>query len=440
MAKNIVFVLFIMVTLISTGCKRNAPSSPSVIPAATFTCTRTLIDTPSITETYTATSSITQTYTITVTFSITMTSTITKTRTISPTRTVTPLPTFTCTVTPTKTPDLHTYNLLPESVVLKSIREDSAGGFVLCGDSYLARLHPSGVMDWEILHAVYEAFSMIIDTDGNYVTAGYGDFGSKGYGSAVTKLESAATHGVIWKYAFGTNYLAHDTAYDIKKSNDGGFVITGTTNTWDDGRLYIRKLNSDGTNTGTWYHSWQIGDGNYSARGNSIIQATDGGYVAAGSSAAGGMVVKVDSEGNCVWAKTIPPLWEFNTVAETSDGYVLSNYKNVVKINKSSGEKVWLYTLNTDHDISNISITSNGEIGVFGYGGSPRYFFLSKLDEYGNMIWDKTYCGSLPYQVWDRGIMTCTNDNGFIMSGRVKYNSEVYTCIIKTDNNGELIW
>jgi hypothetical protein len=114
--------------------------------------------------------------------------------------------------------------------------------------------------------------------------------------------------------------------YDSKKTNDGGFIITGSADTNGHADLYLMKIDAD------YNKQWDIviGSDLFDA-GLSVIQTQDSGYVALGVADAvdgleGGdiFLVKIDAQGAEVWNRT---LWGADTqigwsVAETIDGYI----------------------------------------------------------------------------------------------------------------------
>ena len=65
-------------------------------------------------------------------------------------------------------------------------------------------------------------------------------------------------------------------------------------------------------------------------------------------------------------------------------------------------------------------------------------FWIIKTDSYGNRIWDKSYGGS--EDEWCYSVQQ-TNDGGYILVGStLSYGEEGDVWIIKTDNNGNVLW
>jgi hypothetical protein len=114
--------------------------------------------------------------------------------------------------------------------------------------------------------------------------------------------------GIVCYFAKTIGGSDFDVALSIIQSSDGGYAVAGETSSFGAGGfdIYVVKLDSEGNVQ--WAKT--IG-GSSNDAALSIIQSSDGGYVVAGftlSFGAGGFdiyVVKLDSEGNVQWAKTI---------------------------------------------------------------------------------------------------------------------------------------
>ncbi|MFZ8804522.1 MAG: MopE-related protein, partial [Candidatus Calescibacterium sp.] len=121
------------------------------------------------------------------------------------------------------------------------------------------------------------AYSIIQSSDGGYVVAGWtSSFGAGGLDIYVLKLDSGGN--VQWTKTIGGS--GDDVAYSIIQSSDGGYVVAGYTSSfgagwdWD---IYVVKLDSEGDVV--WTKT--IGGSSYDVA-TSIIQSSDGGYVVAG--------------------------------------------------------------------------------------------------------------------------------------------------------------
>jgi len=197
--------------------------------------------------------------------------------------------------------------------------------------------------------------------------------------------------------------------------------------------------------------------------GYSIIQTSDGGYIAAGRTASytygsdDFAIYRLDSSGNKVWFRHYGGTNSdiACSIQQTSDGgYVVAGQtlsytfgQNDFAIYKldSGGNKVWFKHYGGINDDSAYSIqqTSDGDYIVAGYTGSYTYggndFAIYKLDSSGNKVWFKHYGGSES----DYGYpIQQTSDGGYIVAGVTEsftYGSEDFA-IYKLDSSGNKVW
>lgn len=244
-----------------------------------------------------------------------------------------------------------------------------------------------------------------------------------------------------WQKSFGGS--GSDLLQSIKLTSDAGFILAGSSSSGkgiqkkeqsrgqDD--FWIIKLDAKGGEL------WQktIG-GNGQDRLTSIIQTNDGGYLLGGSSSSdksgekeedsrGNMdywIVKLDNEGKIKWEKTYggPQLDVLQSVEQTRDGgYILGGFSNsralgdktesnyglndywVIKTD-DKGDILWQKTLGGDKD-DQLNILVQTKDGMFVLGGSSNSgatnskskgskgtdFWVLKLDETGEIIWQETY-------------------------------------------------
>jgi uncharacterized delta-60 repeat protein len=298
-----------------------------------------------------------------------------------------------------------------------SIIQSSDGGYVVAGytnsfggsyDFYVVKLYSSGSVAWTKTiggSGDDQANSVVQSSDGSYVVAGYTtSFGAGGADMYVVKLGSGGN--VQWTKTIGGG--DDDFANSVIQSSDGGYVIAGYTQSFGAGGydMYVVKLDSNGNVV--WTKT--IGGSN-SDVANSIVQSSDGGYVVAGETLSFGAsgrdiyVVKLDSSGNIVWTKTIGGSWDdfANSVIQSSDGgYVIAGYTQ-------------------------------------SFGASWYDIYVVKLDSSGNVIWSKTIGGGdadVAYSIIQ------SSDGGYIVIGRTQSfgagGYDVY--VVKIDSSGNVLW
>ena len=141
-------------------------------------------------------------------------------------------------------------------------------------------------------------YSVQKTSDGGYTVAGYTrSFGAGGYDVYIVKTDSSGD--TIWTRTYGG--VGEDYGYSIQQTMDGGYIITGYTNSfgvgWDD--VYLIKTDSTGDTL--WTRTF---GGVYWDVAISIQQTTDGGYIVAGYAESFGAIdgdvclIKTDSNGN----------------------------------------------------------------------------------------------------------------------------------------------
>ncbi|WP_138504757.1 hypothetical protein [Spirosoma lacussanchae] len=181
----------------------------------------------------------------------------------------------------------------------------------------------------------YHTQTITVDSSGNYVVAGWvrseGNAGLGLYDVWIIKLDSDGN--LIWEKTFGGS--SNDLAKSVISLPEGGYVIAG----------YTASKDGDVTSTHNGFDCW---------------------------------IIKLDAYGNMLWQKTYGGSYDDRaiSVARTSDGkFVVAGY------------------------------TSSGDGDVTGYHGTvpPAYgntffglhdFWVLKISESGNLIWQKALGGS----------------------------------------------
>ena len=186
-----------------------------------------------------------------------------------------------------------------------------------------------------------------------------------------------------------------------------------------------------------------------------------------------GFVMKLDSNGNVIWDKTLN-FSQGTKVREIIDGYAVISctWQNsgdgdnmefsLAKLNEN-GEIIWEKHLggsNHDH-LYDFDVTSDGGFILGGhtlsYGVVNWDYLLMRVDSNGDEVWHKTFGqprGYDPNYIHDEAYgVRQTSDGGFIIVGgsgdEHSYSSsdhpsgpsdEWKVYIVKTDENGEKIW
>jgi hypothetical protein len=197
-----------------------------------------------------------------------------------------------------------------------SLDQTSDGGLIIAGvfgnnailyDLLVIKLSPGGTVEWRNAYKGYgddKPSSILQTSDGGYIIAGITDsYGAGGTDILVIKLSPDGS--VEWQKTYGGDLS--ESANCIFQTNDSGYIIAGSTNSFGAGQgdLLVLKLSYSGEID--WNRAYG-GSGTDAA--SSIQQTFDGGYVVVGrtnSFGAGGLdvwILKMNSEGNIDWQKT----------------------------------------------------------------------------------------------------------------------------------------
>jgi hypothetical protein len=164
---------------------------------------------------------------------------------------------------------------------------------------------------------------------------------------------------------------------------------------------------------------------------NSVIQTSDGGYAMVGASEfAAGTLIKTDSAGNLQWQKNLGIAVSLSQAIDST--YVLFCENCIIKTDAGGN-----FQSSVNFGLNGVRegiLTSDGYYVLVGEGGgdSGEYFaWLLKVDEHGNLLWNKTFTGGfIVYAV------TETSDRGFAVAGSWKNDF----WFAKIDSNGNLQW
>ena len=378
----------------------------------------------------------------------------------------------------------------------KCIIQTNDGGYILAGekthstdvfntdvsvDAYIVKLSKTGKTEWEkTLGGSQEDEANFIQqtTDSGYIMCGYSESGNrdvkreeKDRGNAwVVKLNKKGT--IEWQNILGFHKTGK--AFSIQQLADGGYIVAGNTNKEPDSTV----------------HEYQ----------DSIVSST-GLLLYANHNY--GMATKISATGNIVWQKLIGDTmsnYELFDVTNTDDnGLILAGMNRgffynrtndpnekvlIVKLNSAGDvlwKKVWGDTGNIHKSANHIKADKNGgfiisgkitykypdyhkyydttevmdlkgnivgfdykEIKTKRYDSIVNHDYIAKLDNDGNIIWQKILSVN-PGEDCNNSLQK-TNDGQFIIMGNKRSKNPktdatyLSPYLIKFNEKGKIIW
>ena len=300
----------------------------------------------------------------------------------------------------------------------ESVQQTTDGGYIITGTTksydagsqefYLIKTDALGNQEWYNTFGGIggeHAYSVQQTTDGGYIMVGTTySFGAGMFDVYLVKTDASGNQ--EWDNTFGGS--GFDYAYSVQQTMDGGYIMAGHTDSYGDGSEDAYLIKADASGNQTWYNTF---GGSGWDNAYTVRQATDGGYIVAGTTDSYGAgsenvyLIKTDASGNQTW---------YNTFGGISDEYAYS-----VKQTTDGG-----YIM-------------AGETSSYGAGSYD--FYLIKTDASGNQEWDKTFGGS-GYEAAYGAQQTM--DGGYIMAGTTDSFGaglrDVY--LLQTDASGNQEW
>jgi len=367
-----------------------------------------------------------------------------------------------------------------------SILQTNDGGYIVAGrsssididvssnygsyDFWVVKLNNIGAIEWQksLGGTNFDGATSIQQTnDGGYIVAGvsYSNDGqvSGNHGGCDFWVIKLTNIGIIeWQKSLaGSDY---DQANSIKQTNDGGYIVAGTSFSYDGDvsgnhgldDFWVVKLSSIGT------IEWQKNLGGTDGEAAfSIHETNDGGYMVAGASNSNDgdvsgnhgnsdlWVVKLNNTGTILWQKSLGGLGyeSLGSIQQTNEGgYIVAGYSDsndgdvsgnhggldywIVKLT-NEGAIEWQKSLGGSGDDFAYSIKQSNDGGYIVAGqslsndgdvsdnhGSVDYWVV-KLTSIGAIEWQKSLGGTGAEHTFS---VQQTTDGGYIVAGRSDSN------------------
>lgn len=223
----------------------------------------------------------------------------------------------------------------------EAIVQNSSGGYAMAGysentpdgndDVYFFTIDGCGTIDFTLQFGGTGndgANDLICDSDGNYVMAGFtGSFGAGNIDYYVKKLDPSGNN--IWGNAYGGS--GWDMARAIIQTGDGGYVISGSSNSFNSPywNIWVLKINNSGQ-----FQWGKIIGGSNSASGFHLTEGPDQSlYLACNISNLGAgakdlFLIKMAPDGSTCLSKN--QNGEFEMIDYSKVGAVISSTGNII--------------------------------------------------------------------------------------------------------------
>jgi len=324
-----------------------------------------------------------------------------------------------------------------------SLVETSDGGFAIVGDNRLVKTDADGNMEWNRTYEAFSAHSLVEASDGGYAIVG---------GNGLVKTDAYGN--LEWSQTYGGS--GYDYFNSLIETSDGKYAMGGSFNQnyedpFDDRDFWLVKTDSYGNME--WNQTYGGSGYDYA---NSLVEASDGGYLLAGSTGfwffvSKVWVIKTDEQGNMEWNQTYggKEYAVANSVVKTSDGgYALAGRLLgdflLIKIG-GSGNMEWNQTYSKlgGEEAYSLVETSDGGYALAGHTRKGQLNtgvtegWLVKTDASGNELWSQTYGGTGHRYIQS---LVETSDGAFAMAGYIShpYPDPAELWLIKTDKYGNI--
>ncbi|MCX6641103.1 MAG: T9SS type A sorting domain-containing protein [bacterium] len=274
------------------------------------------------------------------------------------------------------------------------------------------------------------AYAVQVDPSGDYLIAGSsGSYGASNEDAWLLKYTDQGDS--LWAHTYGGFY--YDAAYAIIPASVG-WLLVGYSESFGDWSGNVLMVRTDSAGNQLWLRYF---GGKGIDWANAAIETPDGGFLLAGgttSDGAGGsdlLILKTDSHGDSIWAKTYGGLddeWATSMIAAPGGGYLIGG---MTRSYGSGGEDDWLIKIDQDGNLiwsrtyggtgndycASLTASSDNDLLLAGYtysygsGGSDAW--LLKLNQAGDSLWSKTYGGS----GWENAASVISTGSTIYLSG-----------------------
>ncbi|MCL0082383.1 SpoIID/LytB domain-containing protein [Dehalococcoidia bacterium] len=329
-----------------------------------------------------------------------------------------------------------------------SVQQTTDGGFIVTGwtesfgagwsDLWLIKTDPEGSKQWSRTFGGADddwGRSVQQTTDGGFIVTGRTrSFGAGEFDLWLIKTDPAGNK--QWSRTFGG--ADWDSGSSVQQTDDGGFIVTGRTESFGAGEFDLWLIKTDSAGNKEWSRTFGGAEDDW---GSSVQQTDDGGFIITGWTESFGAgredlwLIKTDSAGNKEWSRTFGGADRdcgFSVHQTADGGFIITGWTTSFGAGWSdlwlirtdpAGNKEWSRTFGgADEDWGrSVQQTTDGGFIVTGwtrsFGAGGQDLWLIKTDPAGNKQWSRSFGGA----DWDWGFsVQQTDDGGFIVTGETR--------------------
>ncbi len=298
------------------------------------------------------------------------------------------------------------------------------------------------IIEWSISNGANRQNKIIATNDGGAIWA-KNSTGTTNTSTLIQKLD--ANQQVIWDTIYGGSD-GTDIINNITKVQ-GGYVLSGTSTSTDGtlqgvstGTSWFFKINEDG------HMLWQKRY-NGAPPFNSVQETPDGGFIVSGTANSNTSYVRGWHEGTYTEYATVLPSGDAWAAKLNASGDTLWTTPCMGGTNDERAYDIKADIINGGYILAGSAYSTDGDI----LWGNPRVtdgkYWVIKLDDDGNMLWQKRYGGSSTFEYATS--VQVTSSGKYIVSGHSQSSDgDISTpkgggnpdlWVIWLENNGELI-
>ncbi len=331
--------------------------------------------------------------------------------------------------------------------------------FFLCAMAGVSGAEQAGsaapAVEWSNAFARGEGHFVEQTRDGGLILTGWIESGGNGADIFLAKYDGGGRN--LWLQTY--QGYGYNDSHCVREVSGGGFIVAGETKSKDADDHDVYVLRTDGKGILLWE---KVFGGPRCDYAWSVRQTKDGGFIMAGGTESFGAgiydvyLVKLDSSGNVVWEKTYGgaasdcgySLLQLADggflIAGNAESFGAGNPDVYLLRTDAGGELIWQKTYGgsgSDYgwlllEAAGGGYVIAGEKEVSGEQGAGFAAYLLKVDNHGNLLWEKTYGGGKVSSFYG----ACRVSDGYVLTGKTESAGGYDLYAVKTDEEGGLLW